>query len=174
MALRNIITLGDKTLRKTSRPVTEFNDRLHTLIDDMKETLVDANGLGLAAPQVGVLRRVVIVVNNDGEMLELVNPVITAQSQEKVGAYEGCLSVPDKRGWVERSRKVVVTAQDRFGEKFSLNLEDMAARAACHEVDHLNGTIFVDLADQLFTEEELDEMLSSTEEDENEVNTEGK
>ena len=176
MALRNIITLEDKTLRKTSRPVTEFNDRLHTLIDDMRETLVEANGLGLAAPQVGVLRRVVIIVNNDGEMLELVNPAITAQSQEKVGAYEGCLSVPDRRGWVERSRKVVVTAQDRNGEKFTVNLEDMAARAACHEVDHLNGTIFVDLTDQLFTEEELDEMLSSAEEEaeDSEVHAENK
>ena len=172
MALRNIITLGDETLRKNSRPVTEFNDRIHTLIDDMRETLIEANGLGLAAPQVGVLRRVVIIVNNDGEMVEMVNPVITAQSQEKVGAYEGCLSVPDRRGWVERSRKVFVNAQDRNGEPFTLELEDMAARAACHEVDHLNGTIFVDLADELYTEEELDEMLHSEAEEDTEEDLE--
>ncbi len=165
MALRTIVTLGDPVLRKKCRPVTSFDERLHILIDDMKETLVDANGLGIAAPQVGVLRRVVIVVNNDGSMIEMVNPTITAQSQEKVGAYEGCLSVPNRRGWVERSRKVIVTAQDRNGEQFTVNLEDMAARAACHEVDHLDGTIFVDLAEEVYTEDELDRMLHEEKED---------
>lgn len=165
MALRNIITLGDPQLRKKSRPVTEFNERLHTLIDDMVETLVDANGLGLAAPQVGILRRVVIVVNNDGEYLELVNPEIVAKSHETVGAYEGCLSVPDERGYVERPQKVIVKALDRNGEPVTYNLEEMAARAACHEVDHLDGTLFVDLTDKLYTEEELEEMLSEENED---------
>ncbi len=160
MALRNIVKIGDPLLRKKSRPVTDFNDRITTLIEDMKETLVDANGLGLAAPQVGVLRRVVIVVNNDGEYLELVNPEITARSQETVGAYEGCLSVPDERGYLERPRKVIVKAQDRTGKSFTISLEEMAARAACHEIDHLDGTLFVDLTKELYTEEELDRMLS--------------
>ncbi|MBQ2085224.1 MAG: peptide deformylase [Oscillospiraceae bacterium] len=160
MALRNIVKIGDPLLRKKSRPVTDFNERITTLIDDMKETLVDANGLGLAAPQVGVLRRVVIVVNNDGEYLELVNPEITARSQETVGAYEGCLSVPDERGYLERPRKVIVKAQDRTGKSFTISLEEMAARAACHEIDHLDGTLFVDLTKELYTEEELDRMLS--------------
>ncbi len=160
MALRNIVKIGDPLLRKKSRPVTDFNERITTLIDDMKETLVDANGLGLAAPQVGVLRRVVIVVNNDGEYLELVNPEITARSQETVGAYEGCLSVPDERGYLERPRKVIVKAQDRTGKSFTISLEEMAARAACHETDHLDGTLFVDLTKELYTEEELDRMLS--------------
>jgi len=159
MALRNIITMEDPTLRKKSRPVTDFNERLHILLDDMKETLVEANGLGLAAPQVGILRRAVVIVNNDGEMLEFVNPEITAKSQETVGAYEGCLSVPNERGWVERSRKVFVKAQDRDGNPFTMDLEDMAARAICHEVDHLDGTLFVDLAEELYTEEELDRLL---------------
>ena len=165
MALRNIITIGDPQLRKKSRQVTDFNERLHILIDDMKETLVDANGLGLAAPQVGILRRVVIVVNNDGEYLELVNPEIIARSQEMVGAYEGCLSVPDERGYIERPQKVIVKAQDRNGNPVTYNLEEMAARAACHEIDHLDGTLFVDLTDQLFTEEQLEEMLSEESED---------
>ena len=160
MALRNIVKIGDPLLRKKSRPVTDFNERITTLIDDMKETLIDANGLGLAAPQVGVLRRVVIVVNNDGEYLELVNPEITARSQETVGAYEGCLSVPDERGYLERPRKVIVKAQDRTGKSFTISLEEMAARAACHEIDHLDGTLFVDLTKELYTEEELDRMLS--------------
>ena len=160
MAHRNIVKIGDPLLRKKSRPVTDFNERITTLIDDMKETLVDANGLGLAAPQVGVLRRVVIVVNNDGEYLELVNPEITARSQETVGAYEGCLSVPDERGYLERPRKVIVKAQDRTGKSFTISLEEMAARAACHEIDHLDGTLFVDLTKELYTEEELDRMLS--------------
>ena len=166
MALRNILTIGDPQLRKKSRAVTDFNDRLHILIDDMKETLVEANGLGLAAPQIGILRRVVIVVNNDGEYLELVNPEIVARSQETVGAYEGCLSVPAERGYLERPRKVIVKAQDRDGNSITYNLEEMAARAACHEVDHLDGTLFVDLTDQLYTEEELDEMLSEEKEEE--------
>lgn len=165
MALRNILTLGEPLLRKKSRPVTEFNERLHILLDDMAETLKDANGLGLAAPQVGVLRRVVIVVNNDGEYLELVNPEISARSQETVGAYEGCLSVPDERGYLERPRKVIVKAQNRDGESVTYSLEEMAARAACHEVDHLDGTLFVDLATELYTEEELEKMLSEQDEE---------
>ncbi len=159
MALRRILTEGEPTLRKHSRPVTDFGARTWTLIDDMRETLIEANGLGLAAPQVGVLRRAVIIVNNDGEMVELLNPEILEQSEEKVGAYEGCLSVPGERGWLERSTHVKVAAQDRLGVPFTIELDDMAARAACHEVDHLDGTLFIDLVDELITEEELEEIL---------------
>jgi len=164
MALRRILTEGEPTLRKHSRPVTDFGARTWTLIDDMRETLIDANGLGLAAPQVGVLRRAVIIVNNDGEMIELLNPEILEQSEEKVGAYEGCLSVPGERGWLERSTHVKVAAQDRFGKPFTIELDDMAARAACHEVDHLDGTLFIDLVDKLISEDELEEILSQEEE----------
>ncbi len=159
MALRRILVNGDPTLRKVSRPVTDFGARTWQLLDDMKETLIEANGLGLAAPQVGMLRRAVIIVNNDGEMIELLNPEILYQSEEKVGAYEGCLSVPGERGWLERSVRVTVKAQDRYGNWFEKELEDMAARAACHETDHLNGTLFIDLVDELLTDEQVEELL---------------
>lgn len=155
MALRKIVKKGDKILNKVSRPVTEFNDRLHALIDDMRETLVDANGLGLAGPQVGVLRRVVIIVRNDGEMVEMVNPEILAKSEEQVGYYEGCLSVPGLRGWVMRPEKVIVKAQNRFGEPFTLKLEEMEARAACHEIDHLDGHLYLEFAENLVKDDEL-------------------
>ena len=163
MALRRILTEGEPTLRKHSRPVTDFGARTWMLIDDMRETLIDANGLGLAAPQVGVLRRAVIIVNNDGEMIELLNPEILEQSDEKAGAYEGCLSVPGERGWLERSVHVKVKAQDRFGKPFTVELDDMAARAALHETDHLDGTLFIDLVDELITDEELDKLLEEEE-----------
>ncbi len=164
MALRRILVEGEPTLRKHSRPVTDFGARTWTLLDDMKETLIDANGLGLAAPQVGVLRRAVIIVNNDGEMIELLNPEVIEQSEEKVGAYEGCLSVPGERGWLERSKHVKVKAFDRFGVPFTMELDDMAARAACHEVDHLDGTLFIDLVDELISDEQLEEILEDEEE----------
>lgn len=167
MALRNILLDGDPTLRKISRPVTDFNARIQMLIDDMRETLIDAQGLGLAAPQVGILRRVILIVNNDGEMIELVNPELVEQSEETVGAYEGCLSVPGERGWLERSKVVRVRAQDRNGEFFEKELDEMAARAVAHEIDHLNGVLFTDLTDELYTEEELEQMLQEEEEKEN-------
>ncbi len=159
MALRRILVEGDPTLRKHSRPVTSFGARTWQLLDDMRETLIDANGLGLAAPQVGVLRRAVLIVDNDGTMIELLNPEILEQSEEKVGAYEGCLSVPGERGWLERSEKVKVKAQNRYGEWFTKELEEMAARAALHETDHLDCTLFIDLVDTLITDEELQEIL---------------
>jgi len=164
MALRRILVEGEPTLRKHSRPVTDFGARTWTLLDDMKETLIDANGLGLAAPQVGVLRRAVIIVNNDGEMIELLNPEVIEQSEEKVGAYEGCLSVPGERGWLERSTHVKVKAFDRFGVPFTMELDDMAARAVCHEVDHLDGVLFIDLVDELISDEQLEEILEDEEE----------
>ena len=134
MALLKIVEQGDECLTKVCRPVTEFNSRLHELLDDMVETLADANGAGLAAPQVGVLRRVCIVMDEDsGEYIELINPEIVAQSGEQTG-LEGCLSVPGKWGIVTRPNVVRVRAQDRDGQWFEVEGEELTARAFCHEI----------------------------------------
>ena len=146
MALRKIVEQGDECLNKVCRPVTDFNRRLHTLLDDMTETLADANGAGLAAPQVGVLRRVCVVMDEDsGEYLELVNPVIVDQKGEQTG-LEGCLSVPGKWGIVTRPAWVRVRAQDRNGDWFEAEGEGLNARCFCHELEHLDGEIFLDKA----------------------------
>ena len=159
MALRKIVEVGDECLNKVCRPVTEFNPRLHALMDDLIETLSDANGAGLAAPQVGVLRRVCIVLDEDsGEYIELVNPKITVACGEQTG-LEGCLSVPGMWGMVERPMQVRVRAQDRSGQTFEAEGEGIVARCFCHEIDHLDGHLFTELADRLYTQEELDEML---------------
>ena len=158
MALRNILTQQDKTLRKVCRPVTDFGDRTAQLLDDLRETLEDANGLGLAAPQVGILRRAVIIKRED-EYVELLNPVITQRSEQETGVYEGCLSCPGLRGWLMRPQTVQVHAQDRTGRWFDLECQDMPARAVCHELDHLDGILFVDLVEETITEEQLDEIL---------------
>ena len=157
MALRKILdnVKDDATLRKKSRPVTEFNSRIGGILDDMKETLKDAQGLGLAGPQVGILRRMVIIVRNNGEYVELVNPVVLKQSAETEGAYEGCLSIPGERAWLERSKYVTVKAQDRNGKEFTLDLEGMEARASLHEIDHLDGVLFIDLADEVLDEDDI-------------------
>lgn len=164
MALRTILTDRDPTLHKVCRPVTNFDSRLHDLLDDLKETLAQANGAGLAAPQVGILRRVVIVVDDQEQMLELVNPEIIAQEGEQEG-LEGCLSVPGRWGVVKRPQKVRVRAQDRNGQFFEAEGEDIVARCFCHEVEHLDGHLFTELADHLYTNEELDELLQAQEED---------
>lgn len=164
MALRTILTDRDPTLHKVCRPVTNFDSRLHDLLDDLKETLTQANGAGLAAPQVGILRRVVIVVDDQEQMLELVNPEIIAQEGEQEG-LEGCLSVPGRWGVVKRPQKVRVRAQDRNGQFFEAEGEDIVARCFCHEVEHLDGHLFTELADHLYTNEELDELLQAQEED---------
>ena len=162
MAQRHILKQGDPTLTKRCREVTDFNSRLHTLLDDMKETLSHANGVGLAAPQVGVLRRAVIVletnVAEDEEeyMIELVNPVIIEADGEQVGA-EGCLSVPGEFGIVARPEHVKVRAQDRNGEFFEVEGEGLTARAFCHELDHLEGTLFTTKVSRMLTPEELQE-----------------
>ena len=130
--------------------------------DDLKETLAEANGAGLAAPQVGILRRVVIVVNDEDEMLELVNPVIISCEGEQDG-FEGCLSVPGKWGMVKRPMKVRVRAQDRIGQFFEVEGEDMTARCFCHETEHLDGHLFTAHADRLYTTEELDKLLEKEE-----------
>lgn len=160
MALRRIITEENPTLRKQSRPVTRFDARLHTLLDDMRDTLEEAGGVGLAAPQVGILRRVVLV-DTDEEILELVNPEIIETSGEQDGV-EGCLSIPGEYGKVKRPNVVKVRAQDRNGDWFEYEGEELTARCFCHEIDHLRGVLYTDLAYHMLTEEELAEM---TEED---------
>ena len=157
MALRKIMTEKDPALHKVCRPVTEFNDRLHRLLDDMTETLRQANGVGLAAPQVGILRRCVVVVDANDEMLELVNPRILEQSGEQDGA-EGCLSVPGKWGMVKRPNYVKLQAQDRFGNWFEVEAEALIARCFCHELDHLDGHLYTEKVSRFLTEEEMEQM----------------
>ncbi len=163
MALRNILTEEDPTLRKVSRPVTKFDDRLHELLDDMAETLEDARGVGLAAPQVGILRRVVVVDVGE-EILELINPEIISQSGEQTG-MEGCLSVPGKYGIVTRPNVVKVRAQDRFGEWYEAEGEELIARAFCHELEHLDGHLYVDKVERFLTQEELEELANEAEDE---------
>lgn len=152
MAKRRVITSEDEILRKQSRPVTEFNERLHELLDDMAETMYDANGVGLAAVQVGILRRVVIIDTGE-QKYELVNPEIIETSGEQEGP-EGCLSFPEEWGVVVRPMYVKVKAFDRNGKEFIAEGEELLARAFCHEIDHLDGKLFVDLAKELEREEE--------------------
>lgn len=140
MALRNIVKLGDPILNKTSRQVDKFDDRLSTLIDDMKETMYQENGVGLAAVQVGILKRVVVIDVGDG-MMELVNPEITDKLGEQ-REIEGCLSLPGKSGVTLRPMKVQVKAQDRNGKWHIYTGEGLKARAFCHEIDHLDGILF--------------------------------
>ena len=157
MAIRRVIKEGDPILRMKCRPVTEFNDRLHRLLDDMTETLRQANGVGLAAPQVGILRRAVVVETGEENMLELVNPRILEQSGEQDGA-EGCLSVPGKWGMVKRPNYVKLQAQDRFGNWFEVEAEALIARCFCHELDHLDGHLYTEKVSRFLTEEEMEQM----------------
>ena len=140
MAIRNIVKEGDDILTKVCRPVEKFDDKLGQMLDDMAETMKTADGVGLAAPQIGVLRRAVIVDVGDG-VIELINPKIIQHSGEQRDA-EGCLSCPGEYGIVERPMHVVVEAQDRHGKKFTIEGEELKARAFCHEIDHLDGIIF--------------------------------
>ncbi len=165
MALRKIVLQGDECLTKVCRPVTDFNSRLHTLLDDMTETLLDSGGVGLAAPQVGILRRVCVVQNEDDEVIELINPEIIYTEGEQTG-LEGCLSVPGKYGIVTRPEVVRVRAQDRNGDFFEVEDSDLTARCFCHEIEHLDGHLFVEHTDHLMTEEELEEFIRRQEEDE--------
>ncbi len=154
MGLRKIFTDKDPALHKVCRPVTKFDRRLHNLLDDMKETLADAAGVGLAAPQVGILRRVVVVDTGE-EILELVNPVILETSGEQEG-QEGCLSVPGKYGIVKRPMNVKVRAQDRNGNWFEAEGEELIARCFCHELDHLDGILYTEKMERFLTDEELE------------------
>ena len=166
MALRNILTEEEPTLRKVSRKVTNFDDRLHVLIDDMVETLLASNGVGLAAPQVGVLRRVVVVDLGE-EILELVNPEILEQSGEQTGV-EGCLSVPGKYGIVTRPNVVKVRAQDRDGNWYEAEGEELIARAFCHELDHLDGHLYTEKVERFLTKQELQELYQGDQTEETE------
>lgn len=165
MALRKIVLQGDECLTKVCRPVTDFNGRLHTLLDDMTDTLLDSGGVGLAAPQVGILRRVCVVLNEDDEVIELVNPEIIFTDGEQTG-LEGCLSVPGKYGVVTRPEVVRVRAQDRNGHFFEVEDSDLTARCFCHEIEHLDGHLFIEHTDRLMTEEELQEFIRQQEESE--------
>ena len=156
--LRTIITEGDPVLNKVCHPVTKFDEKLWALLDDMQETLAESNGVGLAAPQVGILRRVVLVINGEDQVLELINPTIIKAEGEQDG-LEGCLSVPGKWGNVKRPMVVRVRAQDRNGNWFEVEDEELTARCFCHELDHLDGHLFVEHTDRLFTSEELDAMM---------------
>ena len=155
--MRTILTQGDPALAKTCRPVEKFDQKLHELLDDMKETLVQANGVGLAAPQIGILRRVVVVMDAEDNMVELVNPQIIASAGEQTG-LEGCLSVPGKYGVVTRPATATVRAQDRDGNFFEMSGEGIVARCFCHELEHLDGHLFVEHTDRLYTVEELEAM----------------
>lgn len=159
MALRNIVKDGDDILTKNCRPVVKFEKKLHVLLDDMAETMHHARGVGLAAPQVGILRRVVVidVSEEQNQVLELVNPKIIAFSGEQEG-NEGCLSFPGQWGIVKRPDYVKVKAQDRFGEEFELEGRELLARALCHEIDHLNGVVFKEVAERMLTRQEIEEM----------------
>ncbi|HIZ19827.1 MAG TPA: peptide deformylase [Firmicutes bacterium] len=145
MALRNILTDKDPALHKVCRPVTEFNERLWTLLDDMVETLHHADGVGLAAPQVGVLRRAFVMDLGDGNgVIEVINPeYLTKKGKQE--ETEGCLSCPGEWGIVRRPRYVKIKAQDRYGKEFVLEGEDLLARCICHESDHLDGVVFKDI-----------------------------
>ena len=154
MAIRKIVVQGDEILSKVCKPVTAFDQKLHTLLDDMADTLRQANGAGLAAPQVGILRRVVVVSDDGEEILELINPEIVATEGEQTGP-EGCLSVPGKCGMVTRPYRVRVRAQDRNGNWFEAEGEELMARAFCHELEHLDGHLYVEHIDHFLSEEEL-------------------
>ncbi len=156
MGIRKILTDKEPSLHKVCKEVTVFDKKLHKLLDDMVETMTDANGVGLAAPQVGILRRVVVVDLGD-EYLELVNPTLVETSGEQVGA-EGCLSVPGRYGLVRRPNVAKVRAQDRYGEWFEAEGEELIARCFCHELDHLDGIVYTQVMDRFLTEKELEEL----------------
>ena len=153
MGLRKILTDKDPALHKVCKPVEKFDTRLYKLLDDMNETLVDSGGVGLAAPQVGILRRVVLVDTGE-EILELINPELLETSGEQEGA-EGCLSVPGKYGLVKRPYIAKVKAQDRYGDWYEVEGEELIARCFCHELDHLDGIVYTEVMDRFLTEEEL-------------------
>jgi peptide deformylase len=162
MAIRKIVTVGDDVLTKQCRKVTKFDARLGRLLDDMKETLAQANGVGLAAPQVGVLKQVVVVDTGE-EVLELINPEII-EVHGSDNDIEGCLSVPDRWGYVERPTEVTVKAQDREGNEFAVTGYDLTARCFCHEVEHLSGHLFTERVTKFVTPEELQRIRQQEEE----------
>ncbi len=156
MAIRKIVELGDEKLRKHAKPVEKFDLRLRILLKDMADTMYKANGVGLAAPQVGILRRAVVVDvgNEESRLFELVNPEIIAFEGEQEGP-EGCLSIPGRSGIVKRPNKVTVRAQDSRGNPMEITAEGFLARAFCHEIDHLDGILYIDKMErEIFPEDE--------------------
>ena len=150
MAKLKIVKVGDDVLRKKCRPVEEITPKIIRLLDDMIQTMRDAQGVGLAAPQVGILRRIVVIEVEEGNVIELINPKIIAYAGEQVG-NEGCLSVPGKWGTVSRPMHVTVRATNRHGEEFELTGSELLARAICHELDHLDGKLYIDIATDIET-----------------------
>ena len=157
MALRKILNDQESALHKTCRPVEDFNSKLHILLDDMRETLIESGGVGLAAPQVGILRRVVLVDNGE-EILELVNPTLVETDGEQEGP-EGCLSVEGRYGLVKRPYYAKVRAQDRYGNWFEAEGEELTARCVCHELDHLDGILYTQVMERFLTDKEVKEMM---------------
>lgn len=156
MALLKIVKVGDDILRKKSRPVEQITPRILQLLDDMKDTMRAHDGVGLAAVQVGVLRRIVLVETEKGDLIEMINPEIIAKEGEQMD-IEGCLSVPDKCGITTRPMKVTVRAMNRKGEIFEVTGSELKARAFCHEIDHLDGILYIDHA-KMLTQEQLEEL----------------
>ena len=153
MAKLKIVKFGDPTLRKVARPVTEITPRLITLLDDMIETMRAAGGCGLAAPQVGVLRRIAVIEVDEGDVIELINPKIIAFAGEQT-EQEGCLSNPGEYGITKRPKAVTVRAMNRHGEEFEVSGSDLLARAICHECDHLDGKLYIDVQIRRLTDED--------------------
>lgn len=162
--IKKILQKDDPVLHKVCHPVTNFDQKLAILLDDMTATLKDAQGLGLAAPQIGILRRVCIVLNDQEEYLELVNPEIVSQKGEQEG-FEGCLSLTGMYGIVERPMKVKVKAQNRHGEPVEFEGEGITARCFCNEIEHLDGHMYYEKCDRLFTEAEVDDMIQAVDAD---------
>ncbi len=156
MAVRQVRVIGDEILTKVCKPVKEMTDRTRELIEDMFETMYETNGVGLAAPQVGILKRIVVIDVEDGNQYVLINPEITLREGEQTG-YEGCLSVPGKSGKVTRPMRVKVKALDENMEPFELEGEELLARAICHECDHLDGKLYVDLVEGELIDNEAEE-----------------
>ena len=155
MGLRNILTDKEPALHKVCKEVTSFDSKLHKLLDDMHETLLESGGVGLAAPQVGIIRRVVLVDTGE-EVLELINPTLVETDGEQYGP-EGCLSIPGKYGWVMRPDYAKVRAQDRNGNWFEAEGTELTARCFCHELDHLDGILYTQVMDRLLTDEEMEQ-----------------
>ena len=163
MAIVKILTQDDPALSKICHPVTKFDERLWGLLDDMRDTLIESNGVGLAAPQIGIIRRVVLVINDQDEIMEIINPEIIAQSGEQEG-FEGCLSIPGMVGVVKRPMYVKIKAQDRNGEWYEAEGTGLTARCFCHELAHLDGHLYSELCDRLYTNEELEDMMEEDDE----------
>lgn len=163
--IRTILTQGDPALEKVCHPVTKFDQKLEFLLEDMRDTLIDSNGVGLAAPQIGIIRRVVLVINAENEIMELINPEIIDQSGEQEG-LEGCLSVPGMSGFVTRPNWVKIKAQDRYGNWYEAEGTELTARCFCHELAHLDGHLYTELVDELYTNEEIQQMYEEQEDEE--------